>query len=187
MVRPKSFLKVPPAPHVIAQLYAGYKRDTQGLKISFHDYLQVIGFIKKHEPVSGRNEGRQLRLGRKGHGFQSDQAIVLENRSRQGFDSKLPGEGPLVWRVATSQEQANPETPAMLLVQADGTHALETPGDFNSGDAGDPFPGTANVTSLDDTGKISTSFPGQVASVVRLSNIKLDSATGNVTLDVSIQ
>jgi hypothetical protein len=72
----------------------------------------------------------------------------------------------------------------MLLVQADGKHDLEVPEDFNAGDEGDPFPGTASVTRLPDQGGISTSFPNGPRSNVTLDNIVRDLATGSITLDV---
>lgn len=116
--------------------------------------------------------------------FKSSQSLVLENRTRRGFDAKLPGAGLLVWRVDTDLEQVNAGRPAMLLVQADGKHNLEEPGDFNSGDEGDPFPGTAGVASLGDQGSISTSFPNGPRSNISLENIVRDITTGEITLDI---
>jgi immune inhibitor A len=78
--------------------------------------------------------------------FKNTQSLILENRVRAGFDAKLPGTGLLVWRVDTDLQQVNAGRPAMLLVQAAGKHDLEVPGDFNAGDEGDPFSGTASVT-----------------------------------------
>jgi immune inhibitor A len=116
--------------------------------------------------------------------FEPRQYLFLENRQRSGFDFDLPGEGLLVWRVDESREQTASSRPALLLIQADGKHQLEVPGDWNEGDAGDPFPGSDNVTTLSDTGSISTSFPGQVRSRIRLQNISRDPSSGAITLDV---
>lgn len=116
--------------------------------------------------------------------FKPKQYLLLENRKKSGFDFDLPGEGLLVWRVDESQEQTASAQPALLLVQADGKHHLETSRDWNEGDAGDPFPGSENVSLLLDSGSISTSFPHQESSKVNLKNIRRDSLTGDITLEV---
>ena len=122
----------------------------------------------------------------RGPAFSKTQSLVLENRVKQGFDTKLPGFGLLVWRVDTSLEEVNPDQPAMILVQADGKHDLERPGDFNEGDTGDPFPGVAKVVSLGDKGNISTSFPGPQRSGISLSNIRIDPVSSEARFDVTI-
>jgi len=113
--------------------------------------------------------------------FKPKQYLLLENRKLNGFDFNLPGKGLLVWRVAESGEQETPDTPGLYLVQADGRQNLEDPGDWNQGDAGDPFPGSAKKTELKDTGSISTSFLG-ARSGITLQNIRLDPATGAAKL-----
>lgn len=116
--------------------------------------------------------------------YEPGQYLLLENRTRAGFDFALPGEGLLVWRVDESEEMEAPDRPGLLLIQADGRHDLEKPDDWNQGDAGDPFPGVKGVSELRDTGNISTSFPGQGRSGVALSNIHRDPVSAIVTLDV---
>jgi immune inhibitor A len=118
--------------------------------------------------------------------FRAQQYIVLENRTRTGFDSYLPGEGLLVWRVDESKEMPAPHKPALQLVQADGRHDLERVGDGNAGDSGDPFPGSTGRTSLSDRGVISTSFPDGDDSRIELKNIERNPHTGRITLDVEI-
>lgn len=113
--------------------------------------------------------------------YKPKQYLLLENRKKSGFDFDLPGEGLLVWRVDESKEQTAAAQPALLLVQADGKHQLENPSDWNEGDAGDSFPGSDNVMFLSDS---STSFPHEARSKVGLKNIKRDSQTGEVTLEV---
>jgi subtilisin-like proprotein convertase family protein len=115
--------------------------------------------------------------------FTPGQYLILENRSRFGFDTHLPGEGLLVWRVDEFKEMFAPLRPALQLVQADGRHELETVGDNNAGDRGDPFPGATGRTELNDTGDISTSFPGGDNSGIVLKQIQRDPATGIITLD----
>lgn len=115
--------------------------------------------------------------------YLSKQYLILENRKRVGFDSQLPGEGLLVWRVDESKEMFRPEKPALQLVQADGRRELENVGDNNAGDSGDPFPGSTMRTSLFDTGSLSTSFPGGDDSGIALKNIVQDPATGKIILE----
>lgn len=134
-------------------------------------------------PPYSKNAGIVVRI--KSAKFSSTQSLILENRRRKGFDQMLPGEGLLVWRVDTNMEQIDPDRPAMLLVQADGRHDMEKPGDQDEGDASDPFPGAAGVHQLPDTGNISTSFPSARSGVV-LDNIALDASSGEITLDVVI-
>jgi immune inhibitor A len=116
--------------------------------------------------------------------YRTGQYLMLENRAKTGFDSDLPGEGLLVWKVDETASMFAPDKPALLLIQADGRRQLETPNDWNTGDAGDPFPGSANRTDLNDRGNISTSFPDGEDSGINLRNIQRNSVTGLVTLDV---
>jgi len=116
--------------------------------------------------------------------YRNGQYLLLENRSRTGFDSDLPGEGLLVWKVDETADMFAPEKPALLLVQADGRRQLQTPNDWNTGDAGDPFPGSSNRTDLSERGVISTSFPDGEDSGISLNNIQRDADTGNISLQV---
>jgi len=117
---------------------------------------------------------------------QGKQYLIIENRARRGFDSYLPGEGLLVWRVDEAEHMFKPDRPALLLLQADGHHDLEQAGDWNAGDAGDPFPGSTNQTELTDTGIVSTTFPGGTPSGLALRNIKRDPITGEVSFKIEI-
>ncbi|MFM9838179.1 MAG: M6 family metalloprotease domain-containing protein [Cyclobacteriaceae bacterium] len=116
--------------------------------------------------------------------FKNGQYLVLENRTRKGFDQFLPGSGLMVWRMDESQEMTAPNDPALLLIQADGLHNLEE--NWNEGDAGDPFPGTAKKTKLGDTGKISTSFPGQPKSGIEISDIQINSLTKEISMQIKL-
>ncbi|MDR4498736.1 MAG: M6 family metalloprotease domain-containing protein [Candidatus Scalindua sp.] len=117
--------------------------------------------------------------------YKQNQYLILENRIRTNFDTYLPGEGLLVWRVDESGEMLAPDLPGLLLIQADGKHELEQ--NWDQGDGGDPFPGMTGRSQLGDTGDISTSFPEQERSGVSLSNIRRDPVTGNVSLDVKFE
>jgi immune inhibitor A len=115
--------------------------------------------------------------------YAATQFLILECRKRVGFDRSLPGEGLLVWRVDTSRSQNAPDNPALLLIQADGQHQLERAFGDNSGDEGDPFPGTARVRELFDGGEINTSFPGRAPSGILLEDIKMNQ-DGSVTFNL---
>jgi len=118
--------------------------------------------------------------------FQPSQYLLLENRTRKGFDFHLPGEGLLVWRVDERHDQDGVVSPALLLIQADGKHNLEDPEDWNEGDAGDPFPGKSKTTKLNETGKICTSF-GKKKSGITLSGIKRNADTGVIMVKATIK
>jgi subtilisin-like proprotein convertase family protein len=122
----------------------------------------------------------------RGPHYSPKQYLLLENRTRTGFDSALPGQGLLVWRVDERLKMTSPASPAMLLIQADGRHDLERADDYNAGDDGDPFPGQAGRTFLGDTGDISTTFPGGDRSEVALKNIRHDPISNSIQLDVEI-
>ena len=91
-------------------------------------------------------------------GEDSNEFFLLENRRRIGFDSGLPGEGLLVYRiradVIAQRRFANNINsglvPGLRLEEADGRYDLLRSG--NRGDARDPFPGAQNRTRFaDDT------------------------------------
>lgn len=99
-----------------------------------------------------------------------EQYYILENRVKQGWDEQLPGEGLLIWRIDYSRDVwnrnavNNDETRQRIdLIEADGIESLRS-------SAGDPFPGTAGVTSFAD-------FRDHTGTVYshKLSNIRLDS------------
>jgi immune inhibitor A len=113
------------------------------------------------------------------------QYVLLENRKRAGFDFGLPGEGLLVWRVDEDGAMETSGKAGLFLVQADGRNDLNEPGDWNSGDEGDPFPGSGLHDELgDEAGPTTTSFADR-RSGIRLSKIRRDVVTGEITLRVT--
>lgn len=134
--------------------------------------------LRPYSPTAGR----VVRI--ESPAFDKGQYLLLENRQRNGFDFHLPGEGLLVWRIDEKGEQETPNAPGLFLVQADGRNDLSNPKDWNQGDAGDPFPGSANVVTLRDVGEPSTSFPGK-RSGITLRKITRDAA-GVIRLQVQI-
>jgi immune inhibitor A len=124
--------------------------------------------------------GKLYRVTSPKYGIQ--QYLLLENRMRSGFDSALPGEGLLVWRVDESGEMFAPSKPGLLLLQADGKHELERR--WSEGDAGDPFPGSSGRTVLKPSGSVSTSFPGQANSGLTLARIRQVKGSKNIRLTI---
>ncbi len=91
-------------------------------------------------------------------GEDSPEFFLLENRRRTGFDSSLPGEGLLAYRIRSDviaqRRYANNINsgliPGLRLEEADGRYDLTRAG--NRGDGRDPFPGAQNRTRFaDDT------------------------------------
>ncbi len=116
-------------------------------------------------------------------GMSGPEYFLVENRQRTGFDAHLPGDGLLVWHIDENQGGNTDENHyKVALEQADGKRDLEL--DRNRGDAGDPFPGSANVTSFGPgTTPNSRSYGGQ-DTCVAISSISPSGATmtANVTV-----
>lgn len=81
----------------------------------------------------------------------SNEYYLLENRQKQGWDKYLSGHGMLVWHIDENSNQWYANTPNnnashqyVALERADGTATAYS-------EAGDPFPGTSNVTTKDFT------------------------------------
>lgn len=124
----------------------------------------------------------------RGGGHAAGEYFLLENRRRAGFDAALPGEGLLLWHVdgqisGNSNESCGPGAshPKVRLVQADGLCDLEN--DVDSGDGGDPFPGSSGATSVGTLGDPSTQAYSGQKSGLRLDNI---AAVGNdISVDIT--
>jgi immune inhibitor A len=96
--------------------------------------------------------------------------FLAENRARTGFDEHLPGEGLLVWHIDDSTESnSNENHYKVALVQADGLRGLETRGD--SGDPGDPFPGSSDKRAFDGQSVPNSNSYSGVSSEVSITDI----------------
>jgi immune inhibitor A len=94
-------------------------------------------------------------------GASGSEYFLVENREKTGFDASLPGGGLLIWHIDDSQGGNTDETHyKVALIQADAKKDLEH--NLNRGDAGDPYPGTANNTGFNNTSTPnSKSYSGQ--------------------------
>lgn len=93
-------------------------------------------------------DGRQVwRLWK--DGAASREYFLLENRQKTRFDAHLPGAGLLIWHIdETTPGNTNENHYKVALMQADGARHLELR--TNRGDAGDPYPGSANRRTFDN-------------------------------------
>lgn len=84
------------------------------------------------------------------NGGAGSEYFLMENRQKGGYDQLLPGAGLLIWHIDESiDSNSNEMHPKVGLVQADGKRDLEQ--GSNRGDAGDPYPGSANNTAFTPT------------------------------------
>lgn len=110
--------------------------------------------------------------------------FLLENRQRTGYDSNLPGDGLLIWHIDDNQPGNTDENHYKVgLAQADGKRNLEL--NQNRGDAGDPYPGTANNTVFTGSSTPSSnSYAGQATSV-SVTSISASASTMTARISVS--
>jgi M6 family metalloprotease-like protein len=119
--------------------------------------------------------------------------FLVENRQRTGFDTGLPGDGLLIWHIDEAQtnndNECYPGGPScatnhyhVALVQADGLWELEK--GINSGDAGDPFPGTTGNTSFTDTTNPNSNLYDGTLSNVSVTDISTSGSIMIATLSV---
>ncbi|MCZ7539803.1 MAG: M6 family metalloprotease domain-containing protein [Anaerolineae bacterium] len=122
---------------------------------------------------------------------------LLENRQKIGSDAALPGSGLLIWHVDDNLPGSNQyeckqvnnyqcsaanQHFRVALEQADGALHLEF--GVNSGDTGDPFPGSTGNTAFNfSTNPNSTSYYSTTNWGLRLSSISSSASTMTAYLD----
>jgi immune inhibitor A len=117
------------------------------------------------------------------NGTGGSEYFLVENRQKTKYDQKLPGDGLLIWHIDESiGENSNEAHPKVKLMQADGLNQLES--GANRGNAGDPFPGSANKTSFtNSTTPNSRSYAGS-NTCVAVTNISPSGPTMTARLSV---
>lgn len=110
--------------------------------------------------------------------------FLAENRQKTGFDADLPGDGLLIWHVDENQSGNTDENHYKVgLVQADNKRDMELK--HNRGDAGDPYPGSANNTNFSPSSSPSSkSYTGQDTCV---SLTGISASGGTMTATASVQ
>ncbi|MCS7201756.1 MAG: M6 family metalloprotease domain-containing protein [Dictyoglomus sp.] len=113
-------------------------------------------------------------------GVEGDQYFLLENRRKIGFDSYLRGEGLLIYHVDEKMRGSQNDyewypglDPSkhylVALEQADGKWDLEKK--VNSGDSGDPYPGSTNKTIFDENSTPNSKAYFEIPTGVAVKNI----------------
>lgn len=128
---------------------------------------KVIDKAGKYElpPLQSGNEALMLNT------LTDNEFFLLENRQRTGWDRQLPGHGMLVFRVdstnvgvwSSNRINANPDHNYYELLRAGGS--------TEGAQASDAFPGTANVTVLDNETSPSLRSWNGVKNLFALSGI----------------
>ncbi|UCB53547.1 MAG: M6 family metalloprotease domain-containing protein [Candidatus Zixiibacteriota bacterium] len=130
-------------------------------------------------------------------GYPSNEYFLVENRQQTGFDSYIPSDGLLIYHVehggSNNQEwcpsYGYPADPhyKVALMQADGRWQLEGCGGFgmNSGDQGDPFPGTFGKRTFNDTTEVNSLRYDGNSSEVAVWNISDSDSVMYADFDVN--
>jgi len=117
-----------------------------------------------------------------------DEWILIENRQQTSWDTYIPGSGLLIWHVTKKCKFYPPSSYSAYLMQADGKNDLGS-NKSNSGDSGDPYPGSTLNRTFNKTSNPSTLYCGSTTNYMNyeITNIS-DSAefmVFNVTYDIT--
>ncbi|WHZ16401.1 MAG: Putative protease [Nitrospira sp.] len=116
-------------------------------------------------------------------GTPGSEYFLVENRQKTAYDKMLPGPGLLVYHVDEAVSgNSNENHPQVALMQADGLKHLTT--GANRGDAGDPYPGSANNVTFNATSNPNSKSYGNVDTCVSITNIGASGATMTARLAV---
>ncbi len=118
--------------------------------------------------------------------------FMVENRRRTGFDAHLPGQGMIVWHAENSTAYTslgnsggtgNNQMRGLVLEEADGEYDLLVPSyqGGNTGDDGDPYPGTSNNREFGAATTPSSLTNSGVPSPVHISGIASGSSNISAT------
>jgi immune inhibitor A len=103
------------------------------------------------------------------HGASSNQYFVVENRRQRKFDVSIPGAGLLIYHIDETVQSNDDQTHYHVAVeQADGDYDLE--GNRGS-DNGDPWPGSSNNRTFNDTTVPNTKLYFNVRSDIAIDGI----------------
>lgn len=117
--------------------------------------------------------------------------FLLENRQRTGYDAALPADGLLIWHIDESRSDNDNEWwPGcgwtvhykVALVQADNLWEMEK--NIDQGDAGDPFPGSADKRTFGGSAAPGSSSYSGSATNVAVNNISNSGAA--MTADIAV-
>jgi immune inhibitor A len=127
------------------------------------------------------------------NGSSGDQFFLVQNRQKSGYDAYLPGSGICIWHVdqtkTNNQQEWYPDLSMsnhykVALEQADGNWDLEH--NRNRGDAGDPYPGSSNNQSFNQSSTPNShSYPSDTNTWVQVRNISNSATTMTADLIVT--
>lgn len=160
-----------------------------------HDSFEAYSFVIDDVSLNGGGLDYSCDFESDAGGWRSDaepaEYFLVEFRKRVGFDSKLRGEGLLVWHaensIAYSWTTGNSggftgeQARGLVLEEADGRYELLKPigGGGNLGNSGDPFPGSSgNRTFAANTTPDSRANDG---SATRVAVIRIVPAGSSVS------
>jgi M6 family metalloprotease-like protein len=124
---------------------------------------------------------------------QSDEYMLIENRQKTGFDSKLPGSGLLIYHIDQNlsdiwpfANEINVTNTHLGIKVYEADNLEEMSAGVNRGNAGDPYPGTYGKTSLTASTSPNSKLWNGISSGVEISNISATSATITATAIIPI-
>lgn len=103
-------------------------------------------------------------------GTAGSEYFLMENRQKDRYDEHLPGEGLFIWHIDEAiPDNHNQAHYKVALEQADGQMDLEN--NVNRGDAGDPFPGSSNNSTFNNSSTPDSKSYGGVNTCVSVTGI----------------
>lgn len=165
------------------------------IELGFNSSVNVTSNSSNVDIASVESGGNIYRLW--SNGTVGDEYFLVENRQKIGYDAYLPGDGLLIWHIDETELSSycpndNEWYPGytdsgnygVALEQADGSYQMEQL--INSGDAGDPFPGSFSVTSFSALSNPNSNSYAGSESFVAVGNISLSAPTMVADFQVSI-
>ena len=118
------------------------------------------------------------------NGLTGSEYFLVENRQQKLYDQMLPSGGLLIWHIdETISSNSDENHPKVALMQADGLRDLELGN--NRGDGGDPYPGSSNNRTFNNSSNPNSKSYAGVNTCVEVANI---SDSGPVmTAQLSVQ
>ncbi|MFC1777576.1 M6 family metalloprotease domain-containing protein [Pseudomonadota bacterium] len=112
----------------------------------------------------------------------SREYFLLENRRKTDYDTGLPGNGLMIWHVDENIRTNTDENHKWVdLEEADGLASLDS--GASSGDAADPFPGSGNKTTFNNTSNPNSKRYSSAATGIGVTGISASATTmtANIT------
>ncbi|MCK5127716.1 MAG: M6 family metalloprotease domain-containing protein [candidate division Zixibacteria bacterium] len=130
-------------------------------------------------PAASSNVAYRLWQG----GQYTSQYFLVENKQKYGFDSNLPGEGLLIWHIDESVGGNTSDWhPKLFLEPSDGRFDLQN--NSNSGDTGDPYPGSHGVWEFNDETTPNSRSYSNATTEVAVWNISPSDSVMTANFDV---